>query len=1032
MNPDATRLTPFAAPAPDDTNVTRGTHPDLTGLPDFDPPAGFELLDVVGKGGMGVVFRAREKAFDREVAVKFLLGDPPPPALAVRFVDEARITGRLQHPGIPAAYRTGLTADGRPYLAMKLIRGRTLDELLKGEKRTATHWLGIFEGICQAVGYAHAHGIIHRDLKPANVMVGAFGEVQVMDWGLAKVLTEADTSRDREGVGSESPAPSRSRLVRDDRTQAGSVLGTPAYMPPEQAGGNVDAVGPPADVFGLGGILCCLLTGRPPYVGTNARTTLDMAVWGNLADAFTRLDGCGAEPELVALCKRCLSVEPDDRPANGSAVAEAVAGLRAAADERARAAEVDRAKAAVEAAAQRKRRRLQLVGGGLLVGVLAVGMAGTGVGYLNAEEQRKQADHARGEEQKRADAEAKARKAADDATALAEQRQKEAEAETRRANQETDWAQTTLHFVQQDLIGQASSYAQTDREAVNPNLTVREALDRAAGKIDARTKGRPAMAAAFRGPIGQAFAAIGQTPKAIPLLRQAVGEAERARGPKDRFTLELRRSLADAYACDSQFDKALPQFDEVVARQTEAFGLDDRETLRTVLFQAMALRQGGRLADALTAVEAAAGRAEKAFGPDDDLTLALRLEQGSASLYVDKLDRAAELYADVLARRRKLLGDDALPTLEAMAWLGWCHVVRRQPHPAIPLFEEALKGRRKGLGDEHPHTLGSIDNLGHAYATVGRSDDALPLLEEGLRGRRKVLGPNNLKTFWSIGHLAELYARLGRLAEARELYLDGAARQKEAFGADAPNRLVHLINLTDCELKLGQPRRALPVLTEMKGAWAKRFGAGHQNDLIVLANLGQCHLDLGRPEEGAKLAGEAADGFAKKFGEGNAATLETRLLQAECELTAGHLGTARKRVHDQLPHLRKGDPNGELLATAGRLLLACGSADAESVLREAVGVLEKNQPKGWGTARAKSLLGGAVLAQKKYADAEPLLLAGYDGLMASKSLPPREWNERREAAVRVVELYTVWGKAEKAAEWRTKVPTETLPAPRAE
>src|SRR5262249_21255309 len=153
---------------------------------------GYALGAEVGRGGMGVVYRARDLALDREVAVKLLQEQfPPDSGTAARFVEEARITAQLQHPGIPAVHHGGHLAAGRPVRAMKVIKGDTLSELLRSNASVNT--LAVFEAICQAVGYAHAHGVIHRDLKPGNVMVGAFGEVQVMDWGLAKVL-----SRERE------------------------------------------------------------------------------------------------------------------------------------------------------------------------------------------------------------------------------------------------------------------------------------------------------------------------------------------------------------------------------------------------------------------------------------------------------------------------------------------------------------------------------------------------------------------------------------------------------------------------------------------------------------------------------------------------------------------------------------------------------------------------------------------------------------------------------------------------------------------
>jgi serine/threonine protein kinase/F0F1-type ATP synthase delta subunit len=347
-------------------------------------PLGYELLDEIGHGGMGVVYRARDTALDRDVAVKLLAERYPADSLAAqRFLSEARITGQLQHPGIPAVHQVGALADGRPFLAMKLIKGNTLEDILKHRPDPAAdrgRLLAIFEAVCQAVGYAHAHRVIHRDLKPANVMVGAFGEVQVMDWGLAKSLA----SRERERTDSDpqetlawtqlGPTPETG-----SQTQAGSMVGTPAFIPPEQAIGEIERVTERSDVFGLGALLAVILTGQPPYVGETGESVRVQAVRGKLVDCFARLDASGAEPELVALCKNCLAFESEDRPANAGAVAAAVAGLRAAADERARRAELERvrvegeqAMALARAAERRKRRRL-VIGSAAVLALAAVG-----------------------------------------------------------------------------------------------------------------------------------------------------------------------------------------------------------------------------------------------------------------------------------------------------------------------------------------------------------------------------------------------------------------------------------------------------------------------------------------------------------------------------------------------------------------------------------------------------------------------------------------------------------------------------------
>jgi WD40 repeat protein len=351
---------------------------------ELSPPSapGYDLIDEIGQGGMGVVYRARDTGLDRDVAVK-LLSDryPADSAAAQRFLSEARITGQLQHPGIPAVHQVGTLVDGRPFLAMKLIKGSTLADILTHRTdRSAERGqlLAIFEAVCQAVGYAHAHRVVHRDLKPANVMVGAFGEIQVMDWGLAKVLGEQTTPT----AGALPAEPTRTEISPtpgNARTQTGILVGTPAFIPPEQAAGELDKVDARADVFGLGALLAVILTGKPPYIGESFEAVRVLALRGKLDDCFARLDASGAEPELVALCKKCLAFEPADRPGDAGAVAQAVAGLRAAADERARRAELERvrvegeqATAQARSAERRKRRRL-VIGAAAVLALAAVG-----------------------------------------------------------------------------------------------------------------------------------------------------------------------------------------------------------------------------------------------------------------------------------------------------------------------------------------------------------------------------------------------------------------------------------------------------------------------------------------------------------------------------------------------------------------------------------------------------------------------------------------------------------------------------------
>ncbi len=352
----------------------------------------YQLQGEIARGGMGAILRGRDVDLGRDLAIKVLLeSHQRDPQVVRRFVEEAQIGGQLQHPGIVPVYELGTFPDRRPFFAMKLVKGRTLAALLaernervgrrspfdgaQGRPDPALplteglpslhndlpRFLAIFEQICQTIAYAHARGVIHRDLKPSNVMVGAFGEVQVMDWGLAKVLSQG---RIADEVASRPVPESVITTVRSgsagsgSESQAGSVLGTPAYMAPEQARGEVDRIDERADVFGLGAILCEILTGHPPFVGSTRDEIRAQAARGVMADSLARLEASGAEIELVALARTCLAAHVDRRPRNAGIVVERVTSYLAGVQERLRSAELARVEALARAEEEMKRRAL--------------------------------------------------------------------------------------------------------------------------------------------------------------------------------------------------------------------------------------------------------------------------------------------------------------------------------------------------------------------------------------------------------------------------------------------------------------------------------------------------------------------------------------------------------------------------------------------------------------------------------------------------------------------------------------------------
>jgi tetratricopeptide (TPR) repeat protein/tRNA A-37 threonylcarbamoyl transferase component Bud32 len=377
---------------------------DLSTVPPTDCAGRNLLYEEIGRGGIGRVLRGRDPELHRDLAVKVLRDEYRDDVIVRRrFIEEAQIGGQLQHPGLAPIYELGRFADQRPYFTMKLVKGRTLADLLKERSdpgRELPRLLSIFEQVCQTVGFAHSKGVIHRDLKPSNIMVGAFGEVQVMDWGLAKVLGSRNGDPEATTAGTViRTARSDSTAEEDGRT---GVVGTPAYMAPEQARGETDAVDERADVFGLGAILCVLLSGEPPFACTDRDAALRQSAAGDLADALGRLGRCGADGALIGLARQCLATERSGRPRDAGEVAAAMAAYQVSVAERLRQAELERAaaearskEAKATAAAERKARQRTA---GMALALLLVALAG-GIGV--ALWQKQQADVARREGEQR-------------------------------------------------------------------------------------------------------------------------------------------------------------------------------------------------------------------------------------------------------------------------------------------------------------------------------------------------------------------------------------------------------------------------------------------------------------------------------------------------------------------------------------------------------------------------------------------------------------------------------------------------------
>lgn len=303
--------------------VARSDEPSVNDLIDrlLDITPRFEIQGEIARGAMGRIMAAWDLHLGRPVAIKLLRRSTPRDLDRIRFLEEAQVTGQLQHPSIMPVYEIGRIRDQVGFV-MKRIEGRSVKEIIgslqRGDPEVERSFglsriLQIFNRLCLAVAYAHSKGVVHRDLKPSNVMVGDFGEVVLLDWGLCKIISQQTRS---------------SRSTSDRwRTVHGQIIGTPAYMAPEQAMGQIDAVDCRTDVYGLGAILYHMLTLAPPFGGKSNREIIRKVLNGTVPSARQRAPHRDIPPEVERLVMTCLARDPSERYPNAKAVVDGMEAL---------------------------------------------------------------------------------------------------------------------------------------------------------------------------------------------------------------------------------------------------------------------------------------------------------------------------------------------------------------------------------------------------------------------------------------------------------------------------------------------------------------------------------------------------------------------------------------------------------------------------------------------------------------------------------------------------------------------------------
>jgi serine/threonine-protein kinase len=755
----------------------------------------------------------------RQVALKEIRPDRlASRELRQRFVTEAEITSTLEHPGVVPIYAFEEDENGQPYYAMRFIQGRTLAEAIQAYHRSAPgagargsplafrELLQRFVSVCQTVAYAHSKGVIHRDLKPANIMLGDYGETLVLDWGVAKRVG-GENQRVAGAERRDAPHSARgggNEVTPEPLTQAGQVLGTPAYMSPEQARG--EELGPAADIYALGAILYELLCGRPAYQGGSGTEVLAQVRSGPPPDPSAVRKQ--VPKPLGAICRKAMARGVADRYAAAADLGRDVD--RWLADEPVNA---YREPWSRKAGRWVKRHRP------LVTGAAALLLAAIPLSILiavNREQARQQAEADKLEIAKQKNiAEANENKAL---TARSQAEQAAAQ-----ARKEASKAFAIKNFFVQEMLEEATP----ERNPVGSQITVREVLDRTARKIDVAFQAQPEVAAAVRSTIGNAYRSLGLDAKAEPHLRLALDLYRKEMGPEAPETLTAMSSLALALGEQGKLKEAIPLLRTSLKIRQRTQGDEHPDSLTAMNNLALLLKYDHRLAEAERLYRRMLDlRRRVQFPSHPDLLTALN----NLALLVQaqgKLEEAEGLMRDALAGRRQVLGPEHPNTLSSMHNLALIVQAKGALADAEDLCRQVLELRRRVQGPQHPHTVEETSTLAVLLQARNKLKEAETLYRQSLGAYRTLRGPEHPTTVAMMNNLAMVLLDLGKLDEAEPLFRDTQRLGRKVYSTGDPFLAYSLFGLGRCLTENNKASEAEQPLREALQICRKTLPKGY-------------------------------------------------------------------------------------------------------------------------------------------------------------------------------------------------------------
>ncbi len=1044
----------------------------------------FQILRPYAKGGLGEVFVARDEELDREVALKQILGESHGTERRERFVREAEITGKLEHPGIVPVYGLGADADGNPYYAMRFIRGQSLREAIRkfhaanqapgrsvsARNREFHRLLGWFIDVCNAISYAHSRGVLHRDIKPSNVMIGRFGETLVVDWGLARV---SGAEEDTEKFLDERPLKSTLSGVSTN-TMEGQAVGTPAYMSPEQANGRLDQIGPHSDVYCLGSTLYSILTGKAPHAG-NPDTVLKRVASGDFP-LPNKINEWVPKP-LEAICLKAMAFQPPDRYATpGDLVLDVEAWI---ADE-----PVSAWSEPVSYQLRRWVRRNQTAVFGVAIGILTIAGAAMIASVLLSAKNNQLQDASETIRIKNLalmeanENETAARLRADRVKDyLVETFQRTDPTQDGRATTLAELLDSSLQKIDQELDGdpltQAEMYASIGRSYVGLGLyeEAKQAYDK---ELSTRQQVQPAdhadiLRSQYR--VSDALWRLSSYPEAVELISRTLEKQQAEFGKKSTDTMSSMNMLALCYQAQGKTSEATGIFAELVELRTEVHGAEANETLLAINNLASSYDRASRFQEANQLYQSNLEKQLEKNGDEHPHTALAKQSLANNLRALGEFEEAIRLYREVLEYRQASLGEshpdtlsttnglvlalqdngqyadtvpliemvldkhrehhgnDHIRTLRALNTLGMALVRSGKISAAIPVFEESLPAFEKKYGEDNSSTMSVVNNLAFTYLSNGDYSKSVSLFERAYKNRLQELGPKHHRTILSYNNLALALYRNGDLATSLPMMRESYEQWKAKEGEDHFNTLSSA-RMLGTELRAaGYLAESREILERTRQKQIQTLGSEHPNVFYTEISLASTLAQLDEPDAALNVIKAAAKAIEEKFGPLHPQSLGAQRVLGECQIEAGNMEQALEILSEALQNMRReiGPSHPTTLRTLSSLATAHAKlGNPDEAARYYISAINQQQEQ-LGESHPHCLTSRLefaefLLDQGEHPKCEKQLEKLWKTLptQADHNLLPSEVERRDETISAFVEVYRKMEDEAKMNEWNSK------------